>query len=181
MGIYSLEEGATLRNGRNWHKMCLSKIMNDSLVYFGNNPIAMVMKVLREIDAMKDEIGIPIKTFIRAPARLMRRGVSILVTLEQEGRDELVPLRVEDESVLYYRFCSHEEMAVWHGKYIHPIRPESCTTIQDLVKMVIKCLKTAFNRFMRNLQKNACKLNKQVRIARMKEPYRRHEIARMCH
>ena len=150
------------------------------------DPKSIVFEILHRISDMRKELGLPIEGFVEAPARLKRLGVTFLVKLEQFGKKELVPLRVENTKVMYTRFCLKEDMASWIGKFVHSISVKSGQTLGDLFKKVTMCLKTSFHRFMRKIQKNAHKNNVRLakEFARTREhcePFRRVNTHQMCH
>ena len=150
------------------------------------DPKSVVYDILSHVFNMREKLGLPMESFIEAPARLKRMGVTFLVKLEQFGKQELVPLRVENTKVMYTRFCLKEDMASWRGKFVHSISVKSGQTIGDLFKRVALCLKTSFHRFMRKIQKNAHKNNIRLakEFARTREhcePFRRVHSHQMCH
>jgi hypothetical protein len=55
----------------------------------GTDPMALVGNIFTKFSEMKEEeSGIPFKSFVQAPARLKRMGVTFLVTLEKWGKKE---------------------------------------------------------------------------------------------
>ena len=161
--------------------------MNATITDVATNRLWVVEQALSAImTAAKD--AIPIKGFTQAPARLKRLGISHLVTLEDDytGKEEIVPLRVvDDSSLIHSRFCTTEELVSWRGKLIHAIGRDWSTDLPRAIRKVRQCLKTAWNRFQHKLEKSFHRLN--VRTGRYR-PWRarkdrtyRYESARMCH
>ncbi len=179
--------------------MPLSSTMNTTNVGMATDLSWVVEQILAKIMTGSYRRGgpresIPIKGFTQAPARLKRRGISHLVTLEDywTGKEVVVPLGVEDDKYLVRtQFCrtmnpdSHRGLASWRGREVHRISGE-CTRNMDLLPMRIwQCLKAEWNRFRHKLEKSLHRLN--VRIGKYR-PFRsrkdrsfRYESARMCH
>ncbi len=142
------------------------------------NPLEVFEEVLTRIFERREELGIPIKAFTQAPARLKRLGVTFLVTLQQSGKELPVPFRVEHDKIMYTRFCSREELASWRGNYIHPVRLNYGQKIECLMKKVIQYLRSSLHRLIRKIQKyamkNGLKLEKRLlRTKQKSERYRR--------
>lgn len=164
-------------------------IANTSLIDSRTDSLEIFKGVLAQIFEMKEKLGIPMKAFELAPARLKRLGVTFLVTLEKCGKKAFVPFRVEDSAIMYTRFCSKEELASWRGNYIHPINFRYGQTLERLTKKVIQYLRSSFHRFVRKLEKHAHmnstkRAKRESRIARSHpghEPFRRMDSHQVGH
>ncbi len=123
------------------------------------DPIASVEKALIEILRTREKLGIPIIGYIKASARQMRQGVTFLVTIKEalSGKTDEVPIRVEDEKIVYYRFVTKEQRTWWRRKYIHAIRTNVCKDSANLVRRLVSCLKSAINHFTHKIQRIAHK------------------------
>lgn len=119
------------------------------------DPIASVENALLEILRKKKELGLSIIGYIKAPARLMRQGVTFLVTVQESvsGETDEVPIRVEDEKIVYYRFVTQEQRKWWRRKYIHAIQTNVYKNSAKLMRKIVSCLKSAINHFAHKIQR----------------------------
>ncbi|HTK33070.1 MAG TPA: hypothetical protein VL335_00790 [Candidatus Paceibacterota bacterium] len=146
---------------------------------YREDPIVTVDRVLELIAQMKDKLGIPFfKAYVKATGGLQRKGVSFVVTLEQAGEQELVPIRVKNAETIRTLHCTKEDLISWKRKFIHPINTRYCRTIADVLRKVESCLKTSLHRFISRIQKTARTRGIQLkpgfaRRSSNREPYRR--------
>lgn len=141
----------------------IDKIVMNTLVYDRSVGLNRVEQAVNDIMERHKEEGIPICKICRAPARLTRRGISLIITLFMNGKKEIVPLRVEDEDMARFRYCTDADLKSWRGKWIQCIRTNSDAPFKFILNQVKKCLRTAFNRFKHKLERNAHKMNVHLR------------------
>ncbi|MDD5164953.1 MAG: hypothetical protein PHG25_00215 [Candidatus Pacebacteria bacterium] len=143
-------------------------------------PIYVVENMLNHIKNMSEKLNIPFKGFAAAAARMKRKsGITFLVTLEEGGKEEFVPLRVESTKMaIYTQFADRDSLASWRGKQIHSIKIYHGQTMGELFRKITTYLKTSLHRFKRKLQghahRNGLKLEKRLlRTQQRSERYRR--------
>ncbi|OHA16561.1 MAG: hypothetical protein A3C79_01355 [Candidatus Taylorbacteria bacterium RIFCSPHIGHO2_02_FULL_45_28] len=148
------------------------------------DPIVSVEGVLQQIVDRREKLNVPIVSFIRAPGRLLRQGVTFLVTIMEtvSGKTDQVPIRVESEEILQYRFVTKEQRTWWRRKYIHSIKARFCHDQVELTKKVLACLKSAINHFIRKIQRITHKDNLLLtKRRRHKQAFHRPDACLMRH
>ena len=114
-------------------------------------------------------------------------GINFVAILEEDGvGKEYVPIRVQSDFVesLHYQ----APVASWKGRQVQHISLGLGESFGKIKDKVLKCLRQAYNRLIRRIQKNARKANLQLaraarKVARTveREKYRRFEACRMAH
>jgi len=154
-------------------------------------PAEAVGQVLEDIKnnptgQSKDE-PLPVTGVFKATARLSRMGINFVAILKVEefGR-EYVPIRVQSDlmETPYYQ----DPVASWKGRQVQHISLGISETFDKIKDKVLKCLRQAYNRVLRRIQKNAHKAKlrlerttRKLRRAVEREKYRRFESCRMAH
>jgi hypothetical protein len=157
----------------------LSKTMNQIFSIGTTSPMVLVEEALKSIVSTK-ELG---TLKFGWASRLRKIGVTFVVTIEQDGVKDLVPLRVKNKSQGFiFSRKLNEQTRFWHGKYIHDICIDYCKSVEDIIRRVRICLKTALNRLMQKINRNLHKRN--IHLARRHKgagSYHRAHAPRMCH
>lgn len=151
--------------------------MNLELDHPSDNPVLAVQRALEIYVRMGN-----ILNFVKARGRLKRKGITFLATIMERtvGKTALVPIRVEENTIVFRRFLQSEEWNSWNGRHIHKVCVKFCRNMDDVLKKVGNCLKDASNHLIRKVLKNVCKLNAAIQKARRKkDPCRRIHAAQM--
>ncbi len=140
----------------------------------GAKRIDQVEKALKYIQDRGDEFGLQILAITRATGGLLRKGVTFIVQTKDESTDLLneVPIRVEGQDIVQYRFCNKETLHSWKRKRIQPILPHWCTDWNVLIMKAAACLRVALNAFRRKQEHfRHLKRSKLEKLHRRKERF----------
>lgn len=148
--------------------------------------VAAVEQAFKDIAASDETLAASIKEVVRAPGRLVRKGINLLVKVVIAGthgaREDFIPVRVKTDSNVNRRLEQTDSWRPsWKGRFIQDICLDYCRDFSDVRRKVWDCLRTAINNILRRKRnRNAQKANlagaKYARNeygARQREPYRR--------
>ncbi len=149
--------------------------MSENNNSFKKHHIDVTLAAFEKVKDSQDKIGVQIGEIVQAPGRLARKGVSILVTLIRNGRDMLVPFRVEPDFKIARQSQQNPRRVSWKGRRIHSIEFNSHEGMEQLVKKIIARIRKAWGDFLGILKKNEIKQQRSL-LRGCKELFRRPEV-----